>query len=274
MLKLLLCLAANNWRRDFLVEYWGEHYKDIRECPSKSNQDLAVSKNRKSFRQSVILLLLLFWAFHFQPFFALQECNTITDCVCDDAKNNTYSCVRWLDDHHNYMYCQFQDNEVSDECRSRQASEAHPQLCTDGWQSSTKFFPNFAFSLKGFEEAYDLNADPYQLNNIAAHLETDLKLYLHARLHHLQRCSGVLCREEIDYFWRTLVDKSQTHKSDTNLDSVVTFSMSLVWPCLYVFCIFFFCRNFCIAWKKSWYIDLSDADVWFQCRILIKRTRP
>ncbi len=42
-----------------------------------------------------------------------QECEQYADCVCEDAKNNTYSCVRMLDENHNLIYCRFLDDEVN-----------------------------------------------------------------------------------------------------------------------------------------------------------------
>lgn len=44
-----------------------------------------------------------------------QEC--FPDCVCEDAFNNTYACVRTVAPSVSLQYCEFDDNEV----RSRQA---------------------------------------------------------------------------------------------------------------------------------------------------------
>lgn len=40
----------------------------------------------------------------------LQQC--FPDCVCEDAFNNTYACVRTLDKEHDMQYCEFADSEV------------------------------------------------------------------------------------------------------------------------------------------------------------------
>ena len=48
---------------------------------------------------------------------------------CEDAKNNTYQCIRYIDDKENKVLCRFQDEE-------------------------------------NFVEYYDLSKDPYQLYNI------------------------------------------------------------------------------------------------------------
>ena len=58
----------------------------------------------------------------------LQQC--FPDCICEDASNNTYGCVRTLQtDGKNLMYCEFSDSET-------------------------------------FVEVYDLEKDPHQLTNI------------------------------------------------------------------------------------------------------------
>lgn len=41
---------------------------------------------------------------------SLQEC--FPDCVCEDAYNNTYACVRTVSQNANLQYCEFDDNEV------------------------------------------------------------------------------------------------------------------------------------------------------------------
>jgi len=79
------------------------------------------------------------------------------DCVCEDASNNTYVCIRTLNLRRNDMYCKFMDSE-------------------------------------GFEEQYDLNDDPYQLANKASTLSSKEKnLYLR-NLIHGSICSGDSCR--------------------------------------------------------------------------------
>lgn len=40
----------------------------------------------------------------------LQEC--FPDCVCEDAYNNTYACVRTVAPSANLQYCEFEDSEV------------------------------------------------------------------------------------------------------------------------------------------------------------------
>ena len=59
----------------------------------------------------------------------MSQCRLEWDCKCQDVANNTYYCVRKLDQRDNSIFCQFDDEEQ-------------------------------------FVEAYDLNEDPYQLTNI------------------------------------------------------------------------------------------------------------
>ena len=58
----------------------------------------------------------------------MSQCRVEWDCKCQDVTNNTYLCLRELTEEKNTIVCQFMDNE-------------------------------------DFMEAYDLNKDPYQLNN-------------------------------------------------------------------------------------------------------------
>ena len=41
---------------------------------------------------------------------SLQQC--FPDCVCEDAYNNTYACVRTMSERWNLQYCEFDDQEV------------------------------------------------------------------------------------------------------------------------------------------------------------------
>ena len=59
----------------------------------------------------------------------MSQCRAEWDCKCQDVANNTYYCIRKIDDSENTIFCQFDDDEK-------------------------------------FIEAYDLNEDPYQLSNI------------------------------------------------------------------------------------------------------------
>ena len=69
----------------------------------------------------------------------MSQCRAEWDCKCQDVANNTYYCIRTIDDTENSIFCQFDDDE-------------------------------------GFIEAYDLSEDPYQLNNIYLEPNADSKI--------------------------------------------------------------------------------------------------
>ncbi|XP_075065556.1 N-acetylglucosamine-6-sulfatase [Mixophyes fleayi] len=112
------------WRSDMLVEYQGEG--DNRTDPSCPALGPGVS-----------------------------QC--FPDCVCEDAFNNTYACVRTISAAHDLQYCEFDDAEV-------------------------------------FVEVYNLTADPHQLTNIAKTIDKEVLEKMNHRLMILQSCSGVSCR--------------------------------------------------------------------------------
>lgn len=112
-----------HWRTDFLVEYTGEG-KDKADpmCP------------------------------HVGP----GETECFPDCVCEDAFNNTYACVRTLSKI-NLQYCEFADRE-------------------------------------NFVEVYNLTSDPHQLTNLAKAVDPTLLVKMNQRLIKLESCSGSDCR--------------------------------------------------------------------------------
>ncbi|XP_069960332.1 trichohyalin [Cherax quadricarinatus] len=72
-------------------------------------------------------------------------------CFCMNAANNTYWCVRTINETHNFLYCEF---------------------------------------VTGLVTYYDLNIDPYQLRNVAFTLSNKRLAELHHRLETLRTCSG------------------------------------------------------------------------------------
>ncbi|XP_010745082.1 glucosamine (N-acetyl)-6-sulfatase (Sanfilippo disease IIID), b [Larimichthys crocea] len=85
----------------------------------------------------------------------LSQC--FPDCVCEDAFNNTYACVRTLDKEHDMQYCEFADSE-------------------------------------SFVEVYNLASDPYQLENIVKKVDPAVLQAMNQRLIKLQSCEGDSCR--------------------------------------------------------------------------------
>nr|XP_002128609.1 N-acetylglucosamine-6-sulfatase [Ciona intestinalis]XP_026690892.1 N-acetylglucosamine-6-sulfatase [Ciona intestinalis] len=134
--SLVPLLNSNNkpkWRSDFLVEYQGE---------GKDSPPPGCSPTWRG----------------------VSQC--FPGCVCEDAYNNTYSCVRTLQPQHkvDLMYCEFTDTET-------------------------------------FVELYNHTIDPHQLNNIKDTVDPTVLVKMNKRLIMLGLCSGKTCREQsyIDY---------------------------------------------------------------------------
>lgn len=120
---ILTDFQLRDYERDILIEYHGEGGNGNDEACIAMIDDLA----------------------------NLAECGMDWGCKCQDAKNNTYACLRSLrTDVEDFLYCQFSDSENS-------------------------------------EEFYDLRIDPYQLHNLVGYLGTGS---LDRRLDHLRSCKG------------------------------------------------------------------------------------
>ncbi|XP_028319356.1 glucosamine (N-acetyl)-6-sulfatase (Sanfilippo disease IIID), b [Gouania willdenowi] len=86
----------------------------------------------------------------------VSEC--FPDCVCEDAFNNTYACVRALEGPNDLQYCEFADSE-------------------------------------SFVEVYNMTSDPHQLENIVKKVDPAVLQAMNQRLIKLQSCVGSSCRE-------------------------------------------------------------------------------
>uniref|UniRef100_A0A6B2EJ55 Putative sulfatase n=1 Tax=Phlebotomus kandelakii TaxID=1109342 RepID=A0A6B2EJ55_9DIPT len=117
-----------SFSRQFLVEHWGEANANSH-SPSCKRADSA----------------------------SLYGCTEDSACHCQDAKNNTYSCVRQLDDIKDFLYCEFRDSEH-------------------------------------FAEAYELLSDPYQMNNLAFEMLPSTRAIYSLILKNLTTCIGPTCR--------------------------------------------------------------------------------
>ncbi|XP_059508443.1 N-acetylglucosamine-6-sulfatase isoform X3 [Stegostoma tigrinum] len=125
LLPLLNGKAKNvTWRTDLLIEYQGEgRNKSDPTCPSLGP----------------------------------GVTNCFPDCVCEDAYNNTYACVRTIANSADLQYCEFDDSEV-------------------------------------FVEVYNLTSDPHQITNIAKSIDQEVLEKMNHRLMMLQSCSGSTCQ--------------------------------------------------------------------------------
>ncbi|XP_031556550.1 extracellular sulfatase Sulf-2-like [Actinia tenebrosa] len=72
-------------------------------------------------------------------------------CFCPSSSNNTFWCLRTINQHQNFLYCEF---------------------------------------ITQFLEYFDLNADPYQLYNIVDRISPSVLYDLHNQLEHMKGCKG------------------------------------------------------------------------------------
>nr|XP_045608241.1 N-acetylglucosamine-6-sulfatase-like isoform X2 [Procambarus clarkii] len=86
----------------------------------------------------------------------MSGCNPDFAFKCEDSWNNTYSCLRQISDGENRLYCKWDDDEA-------------------------------------FEEMYDLDKDPWQLNNTVKYLTKNVHKKLRNLLRNMQRCRGSRC---------------------------------------------------------------------------------
>lgn len=129
-------VQTSEWRNEFLIEHQGEWKKHNNGCPQYDGMKLS---------------------------------NCFPDCVCEDAANNTYQCLRVKKSPTDIIFCQFADAE-------------------------------------DFLEVYNMHSDPHQMVNIARVVDPNLLAEMDARLIKQSVCSGKSCRdpEPLDHLIKLL----------------------------------------------------------------------
>ncbi|EYC29239.1 hypothetical protein Y032_0006g2861 [Ancylostoma ceylanicum] len=92
-------------------------------------------------------------------------------CFCQNSNNNTYWCLRTINEVDNFLYCEFVTEFVS---------------------------------------FYDLNEDPYQLHNIVYALDMSTLEKLSERLRRLRECSGASCERFSSSDWEQHLTRATT----------------------------------------------------------------
>lgn len=87
----------------------------------------------------------------------LSGCTLDAACKCEDSWNNTYACVRHIEPDTNFIFCMFSDHE-------------------------------------SYHEAYDLDTDVYQMENVAYDLLPSVQAKHMIIIENLKTCKGSSCR--------------------------------------------------------------------------------
>lgn len=106
-------------------------------------------------------------------------------CFCMNANNNTYSCVRTINQTHNFLYCEFTTGLVT-----------FYNLRT-GWYIVYSMRAGNGLAMYCTRDLHDIRfpifTDPFETQNRVAFLSADERLQLHNTLEELKACRGRGC---------------------------------------------------------------------------------
>ncbi|XP_070200585.1 N-acetylglucosamine-6-sulfatase-like isoform X2 [Littorina saxatilis] len=149
-------VGSKGFRDNVLIEYSGEEKQSINGCPQLTGQ-------------------------------RVFNCNHLAHCVCEDAHNNTFACVRSTMGSNVYKYCEFKDDA-------------------------------------SFVEMYDLIADPWELTNLEKNADTSgVQATLKQALHELTACSGATCNIQK---LKTKTIRKEAKKSEEMISAATSYSKS------------------------------------------------
>lgn len=108
-----------------------------------------------------------------------QLCVKAMACKCQDAANNTFSCIRRVSPSFNNIFCIFEDDQVP---------------CLLIFESVFgKCTTDFYYILQRFIEAYDMNVDEYQMANIGYTMKKGLRHRFRKCLKRMAVCQDAQC---------------------------------------------------------------------------------
>lgn len=102
-------------------------------------------------------------------------------CKCQDAANNTFSCIRRVSPDFNNIFCIFEDDQVF---------YLHLYFLN---MLKTFRIKNFYHLFQKFIESYDINVDEYQMTNIGYTMKKGLRHRFRKRLKRLVMCQNAEC---------------------------------------------------------------------------------
>eukprot|EP01084_Bolivina_argentea_P174405 302122_1 len=107
------------------------------------------------------------------------------DFVKCDSWNNTFLCIRGINNNENFIYCNFKcysEGRIETECERK-----YNHVETKG-------------------EYYDLNDDPFQMNNLWNSLSEEEIKYYNDKINEFKMCSGNQCRQLFGSVSNVIVD--------------------------------------------------------------------